>query len=231
MSVLARLRSVASPQPKPATAVLVFESVRPLLEAHPLVAETGVDLRRVHAALVRLKTSESLAAPEPGRTARVPDCVVCYKGFVLLDAREGNRVCDRCGAVAASGVNVEPEYDAVVHSSAPHAPPWNAAAPELMHWNHFVGLSASQLETAAAQLRALSHERDLATVVAVLLHPTLAVPKEDALRDAVRRRVAIEEVDVATEPPRFACAACGALCHDGKSARFHCRAKARKRPR
>jgi hypothetical protein len=224
----------------------------------------GVRPREVYDALLALlrfrrgreaTSADAAAAPDAAPPAPPPRCPHCgARGGVRLDAREGVRGCEACGAVLdLRPGNVEREYDAPAEldaacrrrlGEAPKGVPrwllersaaYTVADPherrsahwrDLEHWNAFARLPADDLARADRMLREWSDGGREARLAAVLLWPRLQLPDEHAFRAAVRRGAPPAfATDVA--PPRFACADCGAPAHTAKEARVHCAIAAR----
>ena len=102
-AVAANAPPPAAPPPPPP--LLPYELARAFLEAHPVVRTQLLDPREVHAALLEVHARERAAAERarpqrPSSAGRAgADCPHCHRGRAVVDAREGCRVCDRCGAV------------------------------------------------------------------------------------------------------------------------------------
>ena len=125
-------RCAAAPAEPPApTLLLPFAFVRDFLEAHPIVAASGVTASEVYAAILEVHPryrAPLAAADRTAPTARAaaraaergadaasppPDHTSCgeCEGYVELDHREGNLVCVSCGLVQQrASVGVDPVF-------------------------------------------------------------------------------------------------------------------------
>ena len=243
------LAARASPAQRRPELLLPRDLVQDYLEAHPLVHGAGLAPADVHQAILdwHVYSAAGAAAPvSPRAPGRGPTCTECYLGYIVIDAREGCCVCDRCGVVAPGSINVQLEYVAppVPTTSggpgAPRVPSGLVLAPaprsfrsELDHWNAYTQLPSHTVGTLVHRLDAWeTHHPRALRVAAALLHEGLArvAPSEEAVRRAARtsrsslRPAASLQPITSTAPSaRFACGACGHGCHDARTARFHCK--------
>jgi hypothetical protein len=219
MNLSTRIRRATEEKKLPQTPLLVFEATRDVLESHPLVRALGVHARDVHAEIVALRAVQR--DDKQHASSRVPpDCPECRLGYVMLDEREGQRVCDRCGIVVSESLNIHPDFESSYHSTPSEMP----ISPMLAHWNQFVGLSTAQLAEASPRLPNNVETRSGATkLAAALLEPILEMPNEETTRRKVAATRHLDNVGTTVRNPEFPCAACGALFFDAKTARLHCK--------
>lgn len=231
--------------------LLPLDHVLDLLEGHPLVVYLGVDVQDVHRALVALhKADGGGGGPEPSthtlddRTATSRGrCPHCDEGHEMLDAREGCRVCDSCGAVLSHSVNVVREWvdrapgrlddeqraSAVrgvsahlVRRLATDDVKSSSYRADLEHWNQFTHLTTDELDHADATLARWTAPpvgREV-RIAAVLLRPRIVLPTD--VRTRLSRGEAIGVMEDPTPVPHFTCATCGSRVHTRKEARRHC---------
>lgn len=259
--------------------VLPMDVVKDYLESHVMVRNMHVSVRDVHLALVALhdrsREPQQPEAPPPSpldeeeeedlwadfAAAKAEEgvsphgfpphgCPQCGVVQETLDAREGHRVCGRCGVVLTlRAINVEPEYMAppvlprsrfrvrgvkgvpeyMLAKGAPciadprqqRSPQWE----ELQHWNQFVHLGEDDVRSADAKLKAWRGDHAVeARIAAVLLYPRLQAqfPSTEDVRQKLRSRAPLEIVQDPTPKPTYACKECGEMCHTGRDARLHC---------
>lgn len=218
MSLSSRLRTATSPKSRQGETLLIFETVRPVIESHALVQELGLDARDVHRALVAICHKED----SRGNATRVPpNCPECGLGYVVVDAREGQRVCDRCGIVVEQTLNVHPEFDLAQNAAPARSVEWSTLA----HWNQFTGLTIEQLTQAATHVPARAGESysGLCRIAAALLKPIIVIPDAECVRSRVGEKRTLESAILTTQNPTFECPTCGTRAFDAKTARYHCR--------
>ena len=190
------------------------------------------------------------SSPSPTRVP--PNCPECRQGYIVLDVHHGCEVCERCGVVTSSRLNVDAEYNAQpddqslcrrtssVRTKGSFIPKWvhqkiepckratSFDDDELEHWNHYTRLSTVDLASVALVLRNWScggrHSRSV-RIAAGLLHHFLqaSFPDEDLVRRNLKYGLELQEVRPTPPIPTFACSECSAKLFDAKSARFHCR--------
>lgn len=238
--------------------LLPFDAVREYLDDHVLLRNVGCAPREVYDVLVALHAHVT-RAPAPSRApppVPSPTCPHCRVGSELLDAREGCRVCDRCGAVLTRAINVTREYVAaepppfeprlpavpgvsewIVRENAAHVVADEAQRPsayfeDLEHWNAYAHVPHDELRKWDRVLRDWSGSGSRrARVCAALLYARLAIPDAADVRRCALRRVRLPSVVVPVPEAAFACGVCGTLVHRQRDARFHCRWQSRKRRR
>lgn len=238
-----------------AEVVLPLAAMRDVVLAHPLVNAMRLFVSDVHAAVIALHVHRSRTRERHDDVPRHrdPDCPECRQGFVVFDEHEGHMVCDRCGLITQTRINIVPEYNAAPDVRPGTTPrglatvqpwllvdttstQWNQYHRDLDHWNHYTNLSDARVRELASELTAWSGttaRRDARVAAALLLDTIVHVPDAHQMRECIRGRTDLNEVvHVASPPePTFPCAECAALCHDRRSARFHCRWLGRKRAR
>jgi hypothetical protein len=250
------LAARASPTPRRAELLLPFATVQSYLVEHPLVRGTNLAPSDVHQAIIDWhaysQAADASSPASPACTGAAPRCGECGDGHLVIDAREGCVVCDRCGLVSRGSINVEPEWmpppavatvvggPAMRRALATEAPVVSLRA-DLENCNAYTRLAEHTVAALVPRLDAwVTHHSTLLRVVAALLHVTLhtAAPAEEEVRRATRTsRSTLQPAHklspiVSTAPPtRFSCASCGRGCHDLRTARYHCRPYGVKRRR
>ena len=105
---------------------------------------------------------------------------------------------------------------------------------DLEHFNHYIGLSYEQLQECNHNLQRWTGGRcaHYVRVVAAMLHPLIRDQFLDdgtvrrsvnSFRQHVDGRCALPTVSDPTPAPRFECLSCGAMQHNARAARFHCK--------
>jgi predicted RNA-binding Zn-ribbon protein involved in translation (DUF1610 family) len=168
--------------------LLPYDTVRDLLEGHPLVDATRVDPHDVHACLVDLHAwlatpREQEPQPPAADESPPPKCEAC-KCDGVLDEREGQYACEGCGAVLRGNVNVTREWIApaqdewrtarhppvrgvswhVLQASLAHVVADERQRPselwdDLEHWNTYAHVGADDLRRWDRVLRDFAHPR------------------------------------------------------------------------
>lgn len=198
-------------------------------------------------------TNESAASSDGTHNARSSAlCASCHNGYLRLDAREGFRVCDACGAIQSQrAINVQPEYSetpdvsrgggvrgvrgvsqwlvhknaAPTHADMEHAPSvhWR----DMEHWNYFTNLPLDELKAMDRVVREWKDGGHSGSVrmAAALLYPALRphIPNEHDVRERLRLGKTLCAVRDVEPQPTFACAECLQRCHSAKTARYHCK--------
>jgi hypothetical protein len=214
MSIVSRVRKTASVSPlkKNEEPIIVFESVRDLLENHPIVHALNVDVQEVHSALLEYHKRMCTNPKDKVDTSltKKPNCQECGKGYLLLDHVDGCELCDYCGLVSSMNLNFIPDYDNAkndrLHKQGDvvGVSPWMLFKEndynddvfimkrELEHWNHYSNLSDDELELVACNLKdwcnmSIVHSQN-AKMAAVLLYNTVKdkVPESTTVRSHVR---------------------------------------------
>lgn len=178
------------------------------------------------------------------------DCTDCCRGYYLLDAVNGNNVCSHCGFVSnRASLNVTREWiDGVRNDElappskrtkhVPGVPIWmvkkNSANPraayeqrtreDLEHLNGYLNVNPNVLHMAHQNFLRWTdngYSREV-KMLACLYHPILRSQflTETAVRDMVRVRANIPQVQDPTPQPTFLCR-CGMRHHTKKAARYH----------
>ena len=208
-----------------------FDTVRSYLERLPLLFHLDVEAKEVHSVLLDIHFLSSGGREEKKEKPLAPNCKECGKGYLLLDGKEGNEVCVRCGAVSCSSIHGEGEY--LPHTERMCEEETSSFREELEHWNAATSLSDEKIDSLVLLLgrwkKGNKYSRK-ARVAGSLLYPSLkdSFPDEREVRELVRRGKRIPEVDP-TPKPTFPCKECSSLCFTWKSARYHCKIQFGKR--
>lgn len=121
---LTRIRAAKTSDDPPrhrTRAVNLLACTRDFLKRNTIVKALGVDEEEVHDAILEVHqiiTGSFDRSPAPAGTAPSPPtahatqrCIEC-KGYVEIDAREGQRICTACGLVQdRSSLNFSPSFD------------------------------------------------------------------------------------------------------------------------
>lgn len=227
-------------------------SVRGFLESHPVLLGLDLSVGEVHTAILEVhKRCQGRSDGDASQPVNVPCCVECGSRQIVVDAREGNHVCEQCGLVQHRGsINVTMEYTLPADVSKGsrrkqtllrNVPSWrihqsltndrrdqrSKSWSELEHYNAHVHLAEDDLVRMDRLLCGWSgggHTRN-ARVAAVLLYlPLLAsLPSEETVRAQVRMGSSLPMVETVEPTALYECATCGKACHTKKDARFCCR--------
>ena len=250
MSLAQRIARASAPVDAPQRPLVPCDLLREVLVDNELLVHTGCPVSEVHAALLALhrrKTEAEANRPASPPRAAAPRCPHCHVGREVLDAREGHRVCDSCGAVLTlRAINVEPEFVKpaeepnrpgdkiqgvskwlVQELAAPERPRHSSYWEDLEHWNQFVHAGEEGLRDMDRTLREWTdggHTR-MARMVATMLYPLMRHRFPDAalIRERLRRGEALPAIEHLEPARTFACPTCGDMRHTAKDARFHCR--------
>lgn len=196
--------------------------------------------------------AKSTAAPSAASPTPALACPHCNGGHQLIDEREGCILCSDCGAITSGAINIRPEYQSPPDVTCSRETGQNNIPgvsrivllkdaeqralsednsdlfwEDLEHWNVYCNLSMDSLKEAQRMLllwKEGSHTlpcRLAAVLLESLVMPCL--PKEEEVRDAIRRGSALPRPPDVEPPLMFFCDTCGTGMHTAKDARFHCR--------
>ena len=231
--------------------LLPFHICRPFLEDHPLICATRIDPKDIWRCILDLHEHiSSLSKSSMGEQATVEMhetgmCQECLRGRLVLDSKEGFLLCERCGVVSQERLHCMPDYEEESESvrlpKVAGVPRWmvdmylspgNQASElrffeDMTHWNFYSKLTTDDVHTMAVNMNTW-HSGSfsfLCRVVTGLIYMSLSEHfyDESKFRSALKKKQKIETITTYVPEPKFACTKCAFMCHDMKSARFHCK--------
>ena len=229
--------------------LLPLASVQEVLQEHPLMSAFRLSINDVHSAILAL---HEIIPPTPEAAChtrtRTPDCIECGLGYLTLDAKEGNRVCNHCGAVDnLRTLNVVPEFRApppsptkkagkgirgvpewmIKQLSTNQSPSFSRFWDDLQDFNHLVSLPWDDLWRLDEVMKTLTRggfSYEVRLVAGLLYHRVKPhFSDEAAIRRCVAKSIPIPVVAQLHPAPEFPCPTCGEKFHTAKTARWHCR--------
>lgn len=176
MSLLTRVaQAQQTAQSRVSEPILLFDSVRPFLEEHPVVGAMRLEPLAVHKALIEYHRAMTGIQPPVEESVRPnkPDCPECKRGFWVIDQKEGFEVCDYCGLVHATKLNFLPDYDdddtnayrqqtgnvqgvskwIVRHVQADGNEDVATLKRDMEHWNRYANIPTDELNDLAVNIR------------------------------------------------------------------------------
>jgi protein-arginine kinase activator protein McsA len=91
--------------------LLPYDLVYEFIANHPIIKNNDVHPQDAYNAInLYLDKDETKIIEEQPVVKNKPNCPECDIGFIILDAKEGQTLCNNCGVVTRNCLNIEPEF-------------------------------------------------------------------------------------------------------------------------